>query len=157
MRQRGNLAEAQTVSSGALSIQRKLLGETNPAVMFSLRSLGRTLEDQGKLTEAESSYREALALWRKQEGNESPQALSELENVTRVLMAQKKFGDAEQLLDETLTPAFVKQPSSADLLALRVDLKARHGQWPEAAADAALAIEHQPFHETRFPILAALL
>jgi tetratricopeptide (TPR) repeat protein len=157
MRQRGNLTEAETVSSAALSIQRKLLGETSPAVMYSLGSLGRTLEDQGKWVEAESAYREALALWRKQGGNASPQALSGLESVTRVLMAQKKFGDAEQLLDETLTAAFVKQPSSADLLGLRVDLKARRGQWEEAAAAAALAFEHDPSHDTRFPMLAALL
>jgi hypothetical protein len=83
--------------------------------------------------------------------------VSDLETLTRILMAQKKFGDAEQLVDEALTPAFIKQPSSADLLALMVDLKARRGQWQEAAADAALAIKHQPFHDTRFPVLAALL
>jgi tetratricopeptide (TPR) repeat protein len=96
-------------------------------------------------------------LRRKRGENETPQVLSELESLTRVLMVQKKFGDAEQLLDEALTPAFVKQPSSADLLALRVDLKARRGRWQEAAADAALAVEHQPFRDTRFPVLAALL
>lgn len=90
-------------------------------------------------------------------GNESPQALSELKSLTRVLMAQKEFGDAEQLLDEALTPAFVKKPSSVNLLALRVDLKARRGQWQEAAADAALAIELEPLHNSRFPIVAALL
>ncbi len=157
MRQQGNLTEAHTVSSAALSIQRKLLGEDNPAVLFSLGSLGQTLEDQGKWEEAESAHRKALAGWRKLGGNESPQALSQLESVTRVLMAQKKFGDAEQLLDEALTPEFVKQPSSANLLALRVDLKARRGQWQAAATDAALAFEHQPSHSTRFPMLAALL
>jgi len=70
-------------------------------------------------------------------------------------MAQKKFDDAEQLLDEALTTAFVRQPSSANLLALRVDLKARRGQWQEAAADAALAFEHQPFNP-RYAMLAAL-
>jgi hypothetical protein len=80
------------------------------------------------LAEAEQVHRQALAAWRKKGGSETPQAVSELEALTRVLMAEKKFGDAEQLLDEALTPEFVKQPSSAELLALRVDLKARRGQ-----------------------------
>jgi len=42
-------------------------------------------------------------------------------------------------------------------LALRVDLKARRGQWQEAATDAALSLEHDPFHNSRFPMVAALL
>jgi len=71
-------------------------------------------------------------------------------------MAQKKFGGAEQLLDEALTAAFVGEPSSANLLDLRAHLKARRGQWQEAAADAALAFEHEPFNP-RYAVVAALL
>jgi tetratricopeptide (TPR) repeat protein len=119
--------------------------------------LGLTLESEGKWAEAESVHRERLAVWRKRGENENPQTLTELQSLTLDLMAQKKFSDAQQLLDETLIPAFVKQPSSADLLALRVDLKARRSQWRDAAADAALEIELQPSHDTYFPILAALL
>ncbi len=157
MRQRGNLNEAYSVLSAALSIQRKLLGEDNPASLYSLRSLGLTLEGEGKLAESEAMHREALTGWRKRGENETPQGLSELESLTRVLMAQKKYGEAEQLLDEALTPALVRQPSSADILALRADLNGRRGQWQEAATDAALAVELQPLHDTRFPVLAALL
>jgi tetratricopeptide (TPR) repeat protein len=126
-------------------------------VLYALVSLGSVLQAEGKLAESEQVRREALALSRKRGENETPQALAELESLTRLLMDQKKFGDAEQLLDEALTPAFVSQPPSANLLALRVDLKARRGQWQEAAADAALAFEHQPSSHTRFPMLAALL
>jgi Flp pilus assembly protein TadD len=117
--------------------------------------MGLTFEGEGKWAEAEAVHREALALWRKQAGDEDPQTLSELESVTRVLMAQKKFGDAEQLLHEALTPALVTKPSSADLLALRVDLRARRGQWQEAAGDAALAFEYQP-PNPRYSMVAAL-
>ncbi len=155
MRQRGNLVEGHAVSSAALSMQRQMLGEGSPGIMYSLGSLGVTLEAQGKMAEAEAAHGEALALWRTRAGHESPQALSAVESVHRVLMAQKKFGAAEQLLDETLTPAFVSRPASANLLALRVDLKARRGQWPEAAADAALAFEHQP-DNPRYAMVAAL-
>jgi len=86
-----------------------------------------------------------------------PQALSELESLGHVLAAQKKFGEAEQLLGEALTPAFIKRPSSANLLALRVELLARQGRWQEAATDAALALEHQPSNHDRYHALAPLL
>jgi tetratricopeptide (TPR) repeat protein len=157
MRRRGDLNEADSYLNKALSIQRKGLDKDNPDLLATLNSLGLTLEAEGKWPEAETVRREALDYWRKRAGNEDPQTLSELEGLTRVLVAQKKFGDAKQLLDEALTPAFVKQPSSADILILRVDLEARRGQWQEAADDAALAIEHDPFHDTWFPVLAALL
>jgi len=157
MRQQGKVNEAYSVLSAALSIQRKLLGEDNPASLDSLRSLGLTLEAEGKLTESEAMHREALAGWRKRGQNETPQALSELESLGHVLAAQKKFGEAEQLLGEALTPAFIKRPSSANLLALRVELLARQGRWQEAATDAALALDHQPSNHDRYHTLAPLL
>ena len=153
----GKMTEAEQMHREALAGWRNRGENENPRALYALSCLGSTLEVEGKLAEAEQVHREALASWRKRGENETPQAVSELETLTRVLMAEKKFGGAEQLLDETLTPAFVTQPSSADLLALMVDLKARRGRWQEAAADAALAIKHQPFHDTRFPVLAALL
>lgn len=157
MRQRGNLNEAYPVLSAAFSIQRKLLGEDNPASLFTLRSLGSTLEAENRYAEAEQVYREALTVWRKRGENETEQVLSEVEGLARVLAAQKKFSDAEQLLDETLTPTLIKQTSSAELMALRVGMKARRGLWQEAAADESLAVADQPANEWRFALLAALL
>jgi serine/threonine protein kinase len=157
MRQRGNLNEAYPVLSAAFSIQRKLLGEDNPDSLYTLRSLGSTLEAENKYPEAEQVYREALAVWHKRGESDTPQALSEVENLTHVLMAEKKFADAGQLLDETLSPAVIKKASSAELLALRVDLELRRGQWQQAAADESIAVEDQPSDQWRFPILAALL
>ncbi|HWY75315.1 MAG TPA: tetratricopeptide repeat protein [Verrucomicrobiae bacterium] len=157
LRQKGNLNDGHAFLTAALSIQRKVLNKDNSELFDTMRSLGLTLEAEGNLGEAEQMHREALAGWRNRGEKESPQALSEVASLTRVLMAEKKFGDAEKLLAEVLTPAFVKQPSSIDLLTLMVDLKARRSQWEEAAADAALATELQPSNETRFAILAALL
>ncbi len=157
MRQRGNLNEAYPVLSAAFSIQRKLLGEDNPASLYTLRSLGSTLEAENKYAEAEQVYREALAVWRKRGESNTQQALSEVESLTDVLIAQKKFSDAEQLLDETLSPDLIKQTSSSDLLALRVGIKARSGEWQQAATDETLAVQDQPSNQWRFPILAALL
>jgi tetratricopeptide (TPR) repeat protein len=157
MRQQGKLNEAYPVLMAALSIQRKLLGEDNPASLDSLRSLGSTLEAEGKLAEAETMHREALGLWRKRGESETPQALSEVESLVHVLVAQKKLGEAEQLLGEALTPAFTQRPSSVKVLALRIDLLTRQGRWPEAATDAALALDHQPANHERYHTLAPLL
>ncbi len=157
MRQRGKVAEALALSGAVLAIQREQLGENSPDFIHSLSSLGVTLEAQGKLPEGEAAHREALALWRKRAGNESPQALSALGDVNRLLVSQRKFADAERLLDETLTPAVIKQSGSAKLLLLRAELRARRNQWPQAATDAALAMDLQPSRDSSFPILAALL
>lgn len=133
------------------------MGSENPASLDSLKSLGLVLEAEGKWAESEAVHREALAALRERGEDESSQALSLLESLTRVLAAQKKFIDAEQLVNEALTPEFVKQPSSAGLLDIRVDLKARREKWQEAAVDAARAFEHQPSNHNRYSMLAALL
>jgi tetratricopeptide (TPR) repeat protein len=124
--------------------------------MFTLRKLGLALGTERKWTEAESVHREALAISRKK-GNDDAEALVDLERLVRVLMAQKKFGEAEQLLGEALTPAFVRQPSSVNLLVQRVNLEGRRGQWDQTAADAALVVELQPNDHYRYHTLAGLL
>jgi len=73
------------------------------------------------------------------------------------LIAQKKLKEAEQLLDEALTSSFIQQPSSVKLLVLRIDLRARRGRFQEAASDASLALKHEPNHNDRLHVLAALL
>jgi len=72
-------------------------------------------------------------------------------------MDQKKFRETEQLLDEALTSAMVRQPSSCNLLIRRVDLMGRQGRWQEAAAAATLGVEYQPTEQDRYHTLAALL
>lgn len=157
MAKQGDMTESHAVLKAALSIQRKLLSEDNPDIMYTLRSLGWTLGTEGKWAEAEMAHREALALWRKRAGNEDPQALSELVDLVRALIAQKKFDEAQQCLDEVLTPAFVRQPASVNLLIQRTDLLGRQGQWAKAAADAILVLEYQPTEYYRYHILAPLL
>jgi serine/threonine protein kinase/tetratricopeptide (TPR) repeat protein len=157
LRQQGNLGDAHVVLSSALSIQRKLLGDDSPAVLYSLGRLGLTLEQEGKWPEAEAAHREALTGWRKQFGIQDPQPLKELSGLARALTAQKKYGEAEKVLGEALTPAFVREPASADLLLLRVDLLGRQVRWHEAAADAALLLQLQPNEHYHYHRLAGLL
>lgn len=157
MRQQGNIAEAHAVLDSALSIQRKLLGDESPAVLFTLGSLGLALEQENKWPEAEAAHREALTGWRKQFGIEDPQPLGELKGLVRSLTAQKKYDEAEKILGEALTPAFIRQPASADVLLLRVDILGRRGRWQEAAADAALLVRLQPDEHYHYHRLASLL
>jgi tetratricopeptide (TPR) repeat protein len=157
MRVRGNLPEAHAVLKAAISIQSKLLGEDYPDTLSSLGSLAQILEAEGNWTEAETVNRGALALWRHRAGDQNPSTLWEVGELVRDLAAQKKFAEAEQLLNETLTPTFVAQPSSGDLLAVRSDLMARRGRWQEAAADAALVPKYLPNDHYRYHTLAGLM
>jgi tetratricopeptide (TPR) repeat protein len=124
--------------------------------MYTLRKLGFALESERKWSEAESVHREALSLSRTK-GDEDQEALADREKLVRDLINEKKFSEAEGLLNQALTPVFIRQPASANLLVQRVNLNARHGRWREAATDAALALENQPTDHYRYHTLAGLL
>ncbi|MEJ0091746.1 MAG: tetratricopeptide repeat protein [Limisphaerales bacterium] len=153
----GNLAEAETIWRESLAAWRKRAGKEDKQAMYTLRKLGLTLEAESKWSEAEIVHRDALGVSRKLGGNEDPEALADLECLVRVLVAQKKFGEAEQLLGEVLTPTFVKQPSSENLLVQRVNLMGRRGRWQKTSADAILVLEHEPTDHYHYHRLAGLL
>jgi tetratricopeptide (TPR) repeat protein len=157
LRLRGNLTEAHGVLKAAISIQAKLLGEDYPDTLSSLGSLGLILEGEGQWAEAEKVHRKALALWRQRAGDTDPQTIWEMGELARDLAAQKKFDEAAQILDEALTPEYIRQPSAADLLAARVDLLGRQGRWQKAAADAVALLDLQPNDHYRYHTLAGLL
>jgi serine/threonine protein kinase/tetratricopeptide (TPR) repeat protein len=152
----GKWLEAEEVWRESLSLWRQRGGIEERQSMYTLRKLGLALEAERKWPEAESVHREALTISSKK-GDEDPEALVDAERLVRVLTAEKKFLEAEQLLDKILTPAFVLQTSSANLLVQRVNVMGRRGRWQEAAADASLALENQPTEHYRYHTLAALL
>jgi eukaryotic-like serine/threonine-protein kinase len=153
----GKLEEAHVLLQSALATQNQQLGEDNPNSLDTLRSLALVLEAEGKLAEAENLHRQALALWHERGESDTPKALSELESLCEILVTQKKFKEAHDLLEESLTPATLKQPSAADLLALRADLEARRCEWQKAATDATAAFNLQPLKNERYAMVAALL
>jgi serine/threonine protein kinase len=157
LRQRGKYADALTYLNEALTMQLKLHGLDHPNTLDTLHSLGITFEAEGQFAEAEKSYREAVAGWRGFGQTDIPQATAAFESLTSILVAQKKLGEAEQVLDQELTPEFVKQPSSADLLAMRMNLLGREGRWQEAAADNALLLQYQPTEHYHYHTMAGLL
>jgi eukaryotic-like serine/threonine-protein kinase len=153
----GKWPQAESVWRESLDGWRKRGGNEEKESMYTLRKLGLALEAEGKWADAESVYREALAVSRKQGGNEGSEALMDLERLVRALKAQKKFAEAQQRLDEVLAPAFVRQPPSANLVALRGDIMGRQGRWPEAATNAALLLQLQPDEHYNYHRLAGLL
>jgi serine/threonine protein kinase len=136
-------AEAETEWRESLVIWRKREGIEGQQSMYTLRKLALALEAEGNWPEAEATHREALSISRKK-GDSDSEALMDRQRLARVLINEKKFAEAEQVLNEALTPEFVKQPSSADLLVQRLDLLGRQGRWLEAEPDAILAVNLQP-------------
>ena len=157
IRQQGNLPLADGVLSAALSIQIKLLGADNPDTLATFRSLSRTLETEGKWAEVEKIYRETFSAWRKRSANGNPEAVTDWEGFTRSLANQGKLLEAKNVIDEVLTPAFIREPASVNLLAMRADVLGRQGRWQEAATNAALALELQPTEHYRYHLLAVLM
>lgn len=151
------LPEAEQMEREALTLWHKRDEAETPAALGTLDSLGATLETEGKWTESEQAYREALAARQKHGEPETPQAIWEAEKLSRMLVAQKRFGDAESLLDIALTPAVMKEPSSANLLFARGRLRARRSLWVGAADDVTLAVRYDASAASRFSFLGALL
>jgi tetratricopeptide (TPR) repeat protein len=125
--------------------------------MYTLRRLGLTLQAEGKWPEAEKVHREALAVARKQGGYLGTEALEDLRRLAFVLVAQNKTGDAQKLLDEVLTPDYLKKPDGVTFLMEWVDLMGRHGCWPEARTSAETLIQLQPAEHYNYHRLIALL
>src|SRR5262249_42014603 len=148
-RETAEMNDSQAILSAALSVQRKLLGEENPAYVDSLRSLGWVLESKGKLSEAETVLREVLDKSRRLWGKESAQSLETLENLIKVLLKEKQFEKAEQLFSDALTSSLLKQRSSINRLVLLTDLMARQGRWEEATTDASRVLELDPANQDR--------
>jgi serine/threonine protein kinase/tetratricopeptide (TPR) repeat protein len=148
--------EAEGIWRESLSLWRKRGGIEDQQSMFTLRKLGLTLEAERKWSDAESVHREALAMSRKK-GDHDPEALVDSERLVRSLMNQKKFIEAKKILGEFLTPTFVLNPSSVDLLIESVNLNGRQGHWQEAATDAGFLVQLQPSEHYQYHRLAVLL
>ena len=152
----GKWSEAQDVWRESLVMWRKRGGIEEQQPMYTLRKLGLALEAQSKWPEAESVHREALSISRKK-GDQDSEAVVDFERVVRVLIAEAKFGEAERLLTEVLTPAFVTQSASLNLLITRLNLKGRQGRWAEATADVAFLVKLEPSEHYHYHRLATLL
>jgi serine/threonine protein kinase/tetratricopeptide (TPR) repeat protein len=152
----GKWPEAEGIWRESLSWWRERGGIEERQSMYTLRKLGLALEAERKWSGAEAVHREALAISRKK-GNQDPEALVDLERLVRVVTNAKKFSEAEDLLDKALTPTFVLQTSSVNLLIQRVNVTGRQGRWQKAAADVGFLLQLQPGEHYHYHRLAVLL
>ena len=114
------------------------------------------LEEERNWNDAEIVRREALAQWRTHGADAATQSLDETEKLGRLLLVQKKWDETAKLLEETLTPSLLQQSYSAKLLALRMDLEGRRGQWLEAESDVERVLIYEPANHEYYYILAVL-
>jgi len=153
----GKFAEGREFVARALAMRRKLLGSQHPDIAASLESLGNNLQRSGSFAEAETLFRELLALRRNRFGAQHPVVLRTARILARSLAAQKKHQDVELLLNDFLTPEFIRTLDSASMLELRAEALARMGRWKEAATDAARVVDHEPTDHQHYHTLAPLL
>jgi tetratricopeptide (TPR) repeat protein len=156
LRERNELDAADQVLSTALSMQTNLMGADDPGSLETMLGLSQTLQKEGKLPEAEHLERQELAIWHKRGELAMPRAMENVNELAQILMAEKKDLEAEQLLDAALTPAALRKPVSGDLLMLRAGLRARRGQWQDAAADGLLAFQLKPY-AGHYTVIGALI
>jgi tetratricopeptide (TPR) repeat protein len=157
MRNQGKLSDSDTVLSATYAIQCKLEGENNPQTLYTLDALGATLNKEGKWTEAKTVFSKSLSTWRKQQGNSGPRALWALQGLVDALVGEKKYDEAATALSEVLTPEYVKEPASADLLWKEADLLGQQGKWQEALTNAAFLLKYQPNDEYGYHVCCGLL
>jgi serine/threonine protein kinase/Tfp pilus assembly protein PilF len=153
----GKFAEGKELLARALAMRRKLLGEQHPDIAASLESLGNNLQRSGSFAEAEKLFRELLVLQRNRFGQQHAVVLRTARIQARSLAAQKKHKEVGLLLNDFLTPEFIRTPESASMLSLRAEALARMGRWRDAAADAARVVEHEPTDHQHYHTLAPLL
>ncbi len=156
LRQRNELDAADQVLSTAFFMQTNLVGANDPSSLVTMLGLSKTLQMEGKLQEAENLEKQELAVWYQRGEQNMPRAIENVDELAQILVEEKKDQEAEQLLDTALTPAILQKPKSADLLILRAGLKARRGQWQEAADDGLLAFQSSPYRG-HYAIIGALI
>ncbi len=89
--------------------------------------------------------------------------INTLRHLADMLEADGRVAESEKMRSEAL--ALFRKPGQGDLLssdelgsivALKASIEARHGQWEQAAADAAHSLDYQPTANFRYTMVAAL-
>ena len=98
----GLYAQSEALLKRALEIQRRALGNGDPATLNTMNHLVEVLARSGKNTEAEAMSRETLELARKTFGPKDPRSIKSLTNFGVVLLEEGRYAEAEKTLREAL-------------------------------------------------------
>jgi tetratricopeptide (TPR) repeat protein len=152
--QAAGLAEGGRKQEYEKTLESYKKGTNKPDV---LQRQAQAYQRDGKLADAETTLREELALEQKLWESNTARWVGTVQRLADVLASEKKPDDAEKLFAAILTPTFVSQTSSADLLRARGQFLARRGRWKEAAADISQVIALTQDNHYDFNLLAILL
>ena len=94
------LVKAEKNIRQAVDIKRKILGDNNEEVAYSMNILGDVLTYQNRNKEAEEIHRKVLAMRRKLLGNNHPDVAVTLHNLAASLRNQKRYSEAEKYFRE---------------------------------------------------------
>jgi eukaryotic-like serine/threonine-protein kinase len=99
-----DLQEAQKLLAFVIDAQRRTLGSSHKNTLYSLKTLGRLLDDQGKLNEAQSVFEEVIQLSRESLGPNHPNTLESVNPLANVLKRRGANEEACELF-ESILPA----------------------------------------------------
>ena len=99
----GQYDRSEALNNQALEIDRRLLGEDNPAVAQELNNLGAIAMNRGNYPSSEAFYRRALKIVEAWYGTDHPETAANLTALAQPLTFDKKDDEAQSLLERALT------------------------------------------------------
>jgi len=100
----GLYSKAESLHQGALDIQRRTLGEKDPATLASMNALAYVMSLDGRYSEAETLARRTVELNR-QAGPKNIDTLKATNTLVGILMAKGRLDEAEPLAQQNLDVA----------------------------------------------------
>ena len=94
---------SEKLNNQALAIDRRLLGDQNPAVAQELNNLGAIAMNRGDYSASESFYRRALAITASWYGTDHPETAANLTALAQPLTFDNREAEAQSLLERALT------------------------------------------------------
>ncbi len=135
LRDRGALAEAESLAERALAIREKALGPDHPDVALTLNGLASIYYDQGRYAETVSLFARTLAIQEKALGEEHADVALSLNNLGTAYCAQGRYKEAERLhsralaiQEKTLGPDHPLVARSLNNLANVYEYEGRHAE-----------------------------
>ena len=99
----GQYDQSEKLNNQALEIDRRLLGDENPAVAQELNNLGAIAMNRGDYLASEAYYRRALAITEAWYGTDHPETAADLTALAQPLTFDKQASEAQSLLERALT------------------------------------------------------
>ena len=102
LEQEGKFDEAIELSEQSLSLARKIWGDENSKVAYSLNNLALLYKEQGKYNEAQPLYQQALEMRQRLFVGDHSSVASSLNNLATLYDDQGKYSEAESLYQQAL-------------------------------------------------------